>query len=459
MTINFYTFAKELNSTARPADAGTSYDVEIKEGSGVLRPYIRLKYTGGSPAIWNYAYIPAFGRYYYVGEWTYNERQWSTTLTVDYMASWRDQIGASSQYVTRSASEYDEDVIDGLYPAKAVPAVENQTSPFWAVPSDFRDQTLVIATMGRRGWQEYYIVSGFQYAAIASQVFASNFWDGYQFGDVTGDIVKALKQPENNVVNVTWLPVAWSTVSGAGATVTGFDFGYYEVAGTYQTISPHETVTFSRTIAFHAHPDAATRGRYVASNAYTSREVFIPAVGQIALDSDKLIGYSGLRVDVTLNLASGSASFALYADNNGTGKRITTVDTMAGVGFGYGTSRADVLGVLSAAFNTASAASSDNAAGAISGIIDGLKCAMPKQTIMNSSGSIGSFLMPMVLTETFYRQTEMDNVGKGRPLCKTRTISTQSGYVRCENVHLALPATKEEIAGVAATMEGGFFYE
>ncbi len=86
MTINFYTFAKELNSTARPADAGTSYDVEIKEGSGILRPYIRIKYTGGSPAVWNYAYIPAFGRYYYVGEWTYNERQWSATLTVDYMA-------------------------------------------------------------------------------------------------------------------------------------------------------------------------------------------------------------------------------------------------------------------------------------------------------------------------------------------------------------------------------------
>ena len=460
MNITFYTFSKKVNSTARPT-GGTQYSVVLKEGCSVLRPSVRLKWSGlGSPTAYNYAYIASYGRYYWVRNWEFSDRQWTADLAVDPLATYKTQIGASSQYVTRSASAYDGDILDGLYPAKATPTYKNTTQTFWGVPASFSDQVLCVATMGRRGWQEYYLLDGLQYSYVATQVFASNFWDGYDFGDASTEIVKAIKQPENSIVGVTWLPINKSEVAGIGASVTDFDFGYYAVGGTYTTISPRETITFSRTVNITVHPDAATRGSYTNGNAYTSRDLFVPGVGSFTIDSDKLIGATSIRVDVTLNLASGAASFAIYAVfGGGQANRIMTADSMVGVQFGYGTSRVDVVGAISGVLSMATSASNSNAIGVGEGLIDALKSAMPKQTILNSSGAIGGYLMPMVLSETYYRQTDMDNTDRGRPLCQVKTLNTLSGYTVCSNAHVSIPGTDEESDAVTGFLNGGFFYE
>lgn len=459
MNVTFYSFSKRVNSTARPS-GGTSYSVILKEGCSITHPSIRLIWTGGgAPASYNYAYIPDFGRYYWVKNWNYSERQWTADMEVDALASYKTQIGSSSQYVVRSSAEYDGDIIDGLYPAKSTPTYKNTPQPFWGVPASFSDQVLCVATMGRRGWQEYYLLDGLQYSYIATQVFASNFWDGYNFGDITGEAVKAIKQPENSIVGVTWLPINKSEVTGIGTSRTGFEFGYYEVGGTYKTISPRDSITFSRTVAVTAHPDETTRGTYVSGNTYTTRDLFIPGVGSISLDSDKLIGADSVRVDVTLNLSSGFASFAIYAVKGSQANRIYTLDSNVGVSFGYGTSRSDVLGAVFGILKAGADASSDNAIGAVSGVVDAIKAAMPKQTILNSTGSIGGYLMPMVLSETYYQQSEMDNADRGRPLCKVKQINTVSGYLVCSEPHISAPATDDELHAIESYMAGGFFYE
>lgn len=459
MNVTFYSFSKRVNSTARPS-GGTSYSVILKEGCSITHPSIRLTWTGGgAPASYNYAYIPDFARYYWVQNWQYDQRQWTADLAVDALASYKSHIGSSTQYVVRSAAEYDGDIIDGLYPAKSTPTYQNTTQTFWGVPESFSNQVLCVATMGKRGWQEYYLLDGVQYSYIATQVFASNFWDGYDFGDVTTEAMKAIKQPENSVVNVTWLPINKSDVAGVGVSRSGFEFGYFTVAGTYSTISPRASITFSRTVAVSAHPDETARGTYVSGNAYTTRDLFIPGVGSISLDSDKLIGADSVRVDVTLNLSSGFASFAIYAVKGTQANRIYTVDSMVGVAFGYGTSRADVLGAVFGILKAGSDAASENAIGAVSGVVDAIKAAMPKQTILNSSGAIGGYLMPMVLSQTFYQQSDMDNADRGRPLCKVKQVSTLPGYMVCSEPHISAPATDEELQAIEGYMAGGFFYE
>ena len=116
----FYTFTKRINSTAVPASGGTSYNIILKEDSGLLQPEIFLKWTGsGSPCAFNYVHIPDFQRYYWISNWTYSERQWGASLSVDVLASWKTQIGAAEKYVLRSYAESDPHVLDKLYPAKA----------------------------------------------------------------------------------------------------------------------------------------------------------------------------------------------------------------------------------------------------------------------------------------------------------------------------------------------------
>lgn len=463
MVVKFYTTSKKVNSTAIPSGSGTSYDVILKEGCSVMQPSIRLKWSGsGSPASYNYAYISDFHRYYWVRDWRFEDRQWTADLTVDPLASYKTQIGASSQYVIRSASDYDGDVADVLYPTFATPHVQPKSAALWSVPSSVSDQTFVVSTMSSRGWQTYYLLSGAQYATICTDVFASNFFNGYDFGDLTEEFVKVLAKPEDNVVNVQWLPVSYSAISGVGSSTTGFRFGYYEVEpnATFKQVTPQTVYSFDVTLTMTQHPDAATRGSYLNGNTFTRRALTLPGVGTVALDSDLLIGYTGLRIEVRLNVASGTATLIVYGTATGLpDRRVWTGEAKVSVDFGYGTTRVDVPGVLSAVLGTAGAAANKSALGAAEGILNTIEAAFPSTTILSTSGSVGSYVEPMRMTETFYRQTEIDVADKGRPLCKVKTINTLSGYTVCSDAHVSIPGTDEESAAVTAYLNGGFFYE
>ena len=119
MNVDFYTFSKRINSTAQPT-GGASYSCVIKSPSSVTAPSISIVWGGsGNPSAYNYAYIADYGRFYWVNNWTFADRQWTADLSVDVLATYKSQIGAASKYVLRAASDYDYKVIDRLYPAKA----------------------------------------------------------------------------------------------------------------------------------------------------------------------------------------------------------------------------------------------------------------------------------------------------------------------------------------------------
>lgn len=462
MNVTFYTFSKKVNSTKIPS-GGTSYTVTLKEGCSVLQPSIRLVWTGsGSPAAFNYAHISAWGRYYWVRNWTFSDRQWTADLEVDPLASYKTQIGSSSQYVLRSASEYDGDIADVLYPTAATPYVQTKTKTLWPLAGSVTDQTFVVSTMSRQGWQTYYLLSGTQYGVICNDIFASNFWNGYDFGDLSAEFVKVLAKPEDNVVNVQWLPLAYSGLGSPGSSITGFKFGYYEVEpnASFRQITPNTVHSFDVDLTMTQHPDAATRGSYLNGNAFTRRDLVIPGVGTVSLDNDLLIGYTGLKISVRVNLASGAATVVVYGTLAGSpDRRIWTTEAKISVDFGYGTNRVDVPGVMSAVLGTAGAAAGKNAIGAAEGILNTIEAAFPATTILSTSGSVGSYVIPMMMTETFYRQTEMDNTDKGRPLCKVKQISALSGFTQCSSAHIEIPGTQQEAQAVESFMDGGFFYE
>lgn len=460
MNVVFYTFSKRKNSTARPS-GGTQISVEIKEGCGVLRPSITLKYAGtvSNPAGWNYAYIADFNRYYWVDDWYYINRQWTASLRCDVLASYKAQIGASSQYITRSAAAFNGDIADGLYPAKATPTRVNNSFAFWSVPSSVTASAFVVTTMGRQGWQVSYLLSGTQYAYLAHEIFGTLLDNGYDFGDFTVDTIKALFAPEDNIVNVQWLPIPYADISSAGSAVNSVTIGCYEVTMNARELTFSETTTISASVPLTAHPDAAIRGVYLNGNSYTERALYVPAVGSFSLDNDKLIGASSLTVSMVVNIASGSGTMSVYAFAGGTSRHLLTVDTKISVDFGYGTTRIDGLGMISSVLGAVGSAANDSAIGTIDGIIDAVKAAMPRTTIINNSGSPGAYQTGLKIDETFYRPVADDNADRGRPLCEVRQISTLSGYNVCADATLALPATAEELAEVLSYLNGGFFYE
>lgn len=126
MKATFYVFPKRTNSTKRPS-SGTDYNIEVKAPCNIINPEIKIA-SNANPTGYNYCCIPTWGRYYWVKNWTYSNSLWTASLVVDALASYRDQIGSSTEYVVRSSAQYDSSISDSLYPAKAT--VQSVTNAF-----------------------------------------------------------------------------------------------------------------------------------------------------------------------------------------------------------------------------------------------------------------------------------------------------------------------------------------
>ena len=117
--VDLYTLSKRDNSTKQPTGTPAEYDCILKDGCSIFTPAIKLDLgLASDPSVYNYAYIPAFGRYYFIEDWFFSDRLWIANMRVDVLATYKTQIGSSSLYVMRAAGANDGDIIDTLYPAK-----------------------------------------------------------------------------------------------------------------------------------------------------------------------------------------------------------------------------------------------------------------------------------------------------------------------------------------------------
>lgn len=75
------------------------------------------------PASYNYAYIDAFERFYFVTEWEWAERNWIATLEVDPLATYKGDIGTGTHYVERCSGTFNGRIADTVYPVMTDPSV------------------------------------------------------------------------------------------------------------------------------------------------------------------------------------------------------------------------------------------------------------------------------------------------------------------------------------------------
>lgn len=464
MNAVFYTFSKRARSTARPS-AGTTVGIILKEGCSVLHPSIALKYTGQNPSAWNYCYIADFGRYYYISDWTFDGRTWIASCDRDVLATYKTEIGSSSQYVTRAASQYDGTIVDQLYPTKTEPSYHPDSVALWSLPANKEDQTFIVTTAGRAGFMDYYLLNGDHLEELGQEVFSVTFYDSFDLGVITPEVLKAITDPEESVCAITYLPVKWSEVSGIGDAVTKFYLGYYEFTlnnsgEAMRHIRPSATLTKTVSLSITAHPDAATRGAYLNGDAFTNRSLYVPTLGSINLDCNVLQGCTSIEISLTLSLSSGMCNCIVYGISSGNPRRRLFVsETKVGVSYGFAARTIEAKDNMSAVTSAITSAATGDYVGAAAGIIGALQMNKPKLNVLGQSGSISAFSLGVLLEEVFYRPVDEDVADKGRPLCKVVQINTLSGYIKCEDATLSLSATDDELVEVLAMLNGGFFYE
>lgn len=115
MIIDFYYTSSDNEETDKNIQLIDSLDVHPVEGFDIENPVIRIGSRAYNSNV-NYAYIPEYGRYYYVGKPTLdNNKMFFIPLSVDVLMTFKTSIRALTAIIDKEESTNDLYINDGTY--------------------------------------------------------------------------------------------------------------------------------------------------------------------------------------------------------------------------------------------------------------------------------------------------------------------------------------------------------
>ena len=468
-TVKLYTFSKRDNSTKRPAEnAGTEFSCVLKSGSGIMRPALAFDLgLANDPSQYNYAYIPAFDRYYFIEEWYFDRALWTATLKVDVLATYKTEIGNSSLYILRAAGAHNGNVIDTLYPCKAGATFDRdiKNNPWNTTPVPVIG---VIGKGGVFGSMNFYALDPSdptELNTLLNKLLTPeeiiNAGNNFNDIDASPALQLSLVDPIQYIKSCVMIPVTLADISSmdvaAGIDVYSWNFSKG------RKIHPASRIYKNYTFTLKKHPDTASRGNYVNSAPYTKITLTIPPYGCIDIDTSVTCNASTLDVDVEIDPTSGKGILVIKCNNI----VLNRLEAQIGIPVSLSSVKRDYIGAASSAIGavagTVGGVLSGNVAGAVAGAASGIgnaiEAIMPRAQTIGSTGSFVSNRGDFRLDYQFMRPVDDDNTHNGRPLCDVRQISTLSGYMLVQDGDVAINGTSAEDAAVRNYLEGGFYYE
>lgn len=454
IAISLCAFSKPFNSTARPSTFGTTVSGELKDKSGIRNPRILWNYGTASPSGWNYAYIPVFGRYYYITEWVYQGGGiWEIQMQVDVMATYRDEIGASTQYVLRSSVNYDGDIIDGMYPQTATitRSTASVTSPFQAYGTA-GVYSVVLGVIGKktstnRTGIAYYVMNAQTFNAFLNSIFGNN--DYFGVSELSFQLTKALANPADYITTCKLYPFQ---VPYSGSET--IKMGWWDSGVTGAPIASNPVFEWQGDITIPKHPQAATRGNYL--NVSASRYLLVsPLWGNIPINAASIKNATSLHLYIRVDCISGVGDLLISADGVAIEKTTTQVSTEIPIG----QVSQDFLGAASAALAGVGSAMAGSPIGIAASIGDVAAHLLPQARISGTMGNTGAYFWAFILTGEFANVVDGADTNEGRPCCKMLGIAaTGPGYYQCRDAKVNTAGMASENEEIKATMEAGFYY-
>lgn len=143
MNIQFFTNLSEKNAVNKNITQLFDFNGTLREESSVIDPVITVTGLTNLPSI-NYAYIPEFGRYYFITNIKcVRNNYFQVSMHVDVLMTYKSQILANSAIIERNEIEYDLKINDGLFKTQQNPRIAQ-----FEFPNGFTNWDFVLAVAG-----------------------------------------------------------------------------------------------------------------------------------------------------------------------------------------------------------------------------------------------------------------------------------------------------------------------
>ena len=503
MYVTFYSgFKKRLNSTKRPSGGAYPIHGNLKSPCSISNPVLEFK-MDNNPQAYNYAYISEFNRYYFVSDWVYNLGLWECTLTEDVLASFKTDIGNTSAYIDRCASESDGNIIDTQYITTLAVVNEkvNMNNSFYEasitsgcfilgiIDSDNTTESQV------GGAVTYYVLTPSECRALMHYLLDDTFLEQNGFPsiqtltqDMSQEMAKAFIKPIDFIVSCMWYPFSVSAFTSANS--IQIKVGYWMINTSIATGKLLQAAVLRSTTygTMTHHPQAATRGNYLNFAPYTRLSIEVPPFGNIPIDLsyrtqgdiifcatflDPITGQAILHVHMCSALPSTETDVQTVLDS----PIVYESSAMFGVPIQLAQVTPDYVNAASEAVQAISSIDflggsigmmTGGPAGAIKGAINSNVISHAANAItslapqVRGCGVNGSRLLTKlrpVMSIQYMPLVDEDNTEMGRPLRKIRTINTLSGFVKCFEVTVDYACYDDEKDKILSYLMSGFFYE
>ena len=452
MDVTAYTFFnKRKNSTKRPS-GGHKRNVVLLDDVSLYSPIFQSEYWDYND---NYCYWA--NRYYYVTDVvTLRQNLFEVHCEIDPLATWKDDIMATTAFVTFSTSDFDIGIPD--YRLSSDPITITKSNSVELFPSE--GPAFVVTYIGTSsclsvGLEEMNL-KGLQ-EVLTEDKFINSTRDWYlQFcgGDVSADtkanvISQLVGNNANTITSCIYMPCfhregKTQNIILAGGYNTGIK-GY--LAGHNFSQTYHITI-----------PWAFPIGDFRNTAQFTSMAIYLPGYGFIPLNADNYQGQSSIPVQATLDSFTGEITYLVD------GKAKGTCNT--GYPVQVGTSqKGNVVGALTGITQAVASGYSGNALGAISSGYNAVRSIMgvDPSSVGSMGGATAFNAYKNILVLVMAHNTNVDPATVadtiGRPLNAVRNIGSLSGYVQTADVEVPTTAPDEYKTVINDSLNGGMYIE
>ena len=462
----FYKFGKKINSTKRP-DAETesvTYSCNMLDDCSIINPKISIAGADNTfnPSKYNYAYIASYdSRYYFVSDWTYSQGLWIASLTEDVLASWRGNIGTSSQYILRAenASVINPNISDANYPTQCIYDSQETLSSSNPFVSGLTNGTIILGIIGNSPTYSNR-VTPVNYYAMTVEAFTFFFKTFLSSTDFVAQVVTGLLNPLEYIVSCQWFPSGYNKISTAEQTKTIY-MGWWPLPQQFavKELNPTDfTMVLSTTFNLPKHGKTDLFGNWVNKSPFTNRFFIWEPIGVIPLDTTIIQNTDpAIIVQYNIDLTTGLATYNIVS---GQTSHLAIGSFQCGINLPLSQSSIDIGSLFTNATNSAISLAAGNYIGFVGNVVNGVSQAIPQYEKTGSLNSFSpyTFSFPVVRSD-FVRLPEQSVSTYGRPAYVFKQISSVPGYIQTGNAHLEIAATDNEIDQIISYMNGGFYYE